>query len=178
MRLLALLRTERSAGVAAFRRDELERALEHYTRTVEGCSESGNWAPFADLFTEDVEYREHAYGTFQGREEVRSWIIEVMKPFPHMRFPHTWTAFDEENGAVVMEVLNVLDHPTEPGGKEFGFTNVTRLVYAGDSLFSSEEDVYNPSRDAPRVVGEWLKAGGVLLADLPPMKYPPPRQRT
>lgn len=159
--------------MAGFPRDELERALEHYTRTVEGCSESGDWAPFGDLFTEDVEYREHAYGTFHGREAVRKWIIGVMRPFPHMRFPHTWTAYDEENGAIVMEVLNLLDHPTEPGGKEFAFSNVTRLVYAGDSLFSSEEDVYNPSRDAPRVIGEWLKAGGVLLADLPPMKHVP-----
>lgn len=159
--------------MARFGRDELERALEHYTRTVENCSRSGNWAPFADLFTEDVEYREHAYGTFHGRDSVRHWITRVMKPFPHMRFPHTWVVFDEENGAIVMEILNVLDHPTEPGGKEFGFPNITRLVYAGDNLFSCEEDVYNPSRDAPRVIVEWLKAGGVMLAELPPMKYFP-----
>ncbi len=93
-----------------------------------------------------------------------------MAPFPHMRFPHTWVAFDEENGAIVMEILNVLDHPTEPG-REFGFPNVTRLVYAGDNLFSSEEDVYNPNRDAPRTVGAWLKAGGVMLGEVPAAKH-------
>jgi hypothetical protein len=35
-------------------------------------------------------------------------------------------------------------------------------VYAGDGLFSSEEDIYNPNRDAPGVVGAWLQAGGQL----------------
>ena len=81
-----------------------------------------------------------------------------------MRFPHTWVAIDEENGAIVTEIINALDHPTEPG-TVFGFPNITRLVYAGDNLFSSEEDVYNPVRDAPRAVGEWLQAGGVMQAE-------------
>lgn len=146
-----------------FTRDELMAALDHYTKVVEVCSSTGDWAPFADLFTEDVHYIEHAYGEMHGREAVREWIIGVMKPFPHMRFPHTWVAIDEENGAIVTEIINALDHPTEPG-KVFGFPNITRLVYAGDNLFSSEEDVYNPVRDAPRVVGEWLQAGGVMQA--------------
>ncbi|MDH6196986.1 putative SnoaL-like aldol condensation-catalyzing enzyme [Mycobacterium frederiksbergense] len=150
--------------MARFTRDELLNALDHYTKTVSVCSQTGNWAPFADLFTEDVTYIEHAYGVFHGREAVREWIVSVMKPFPHMRFPHTWVAVDEDNGAIVMEILNVLDHPTEPG-REFGFPNITRLVYAGDNQFSSEEDVYNPVRDAPHAVGEWLKAGGVLLSE-------------
>ncbi|MBN3512453.1 nuclear transport factor 2 family protein [Mycolicibacterium septicum] len=153
-----------------FTRDELAGALDHYTKTVEVCSKTGDWAPFADLFTEDVTYIEHAYGVFEGREAVREWITATMAPFPHMCFPHTWVAFDEENGAIVMEILNVLDHPTEPG-REFGFPNVTRLVYAGDNLFSSEEDVYNPNRDAPRTVGAWLKAGGVMLGEVPAAKH-------
>ncbi len=38
----------------AFTRAELEAALAHYTTVVQGCSASGDWAPFADLFTEDV----------------------------------------------------------------------------------------------------------------------------
>ncbi|MFJ4654590.1 nuclear transport factor 2 family protein [Nocardia sp. NPDC088792] len=144
-----------------FERAELEEALANYNTVVEKCSETGEWSPFADLFTEDVEYIEHAYGTFHGREEVRAWILDVMAPFPHMRFEHRWTAFDDDHDAVVICISNVLDHPTDPG-IHFGFPNITRLVYAGSGLFSSEEDVYNPARDAPRVVGEWLQAGGTL----------------
>ncbi|MFI1917250.1 nuclear transport factor 2 family protein [Nocardia sp. NPDC020380] len=145
-----------------FSREELEQGLEHYGQVVNECSASGAWSPFADLFTEDVEYIEHAYGIMQGREAVRRWIVNVMKPFPHMRFPHDWVAFDEPNSAIVLGIRNVLDHPTEPG-VEYGFLNVSRIVYAGDGLFSSEEDVYNPARDAPRVIAEWIQAGGRML---------------
>jgi hypothetical protein len=154
-----------------FSRDELERALTHYSQVVDCCSETGDWSPFADLFTDDVEYIEHAYGTMHGREEVRRWIVSVMKPFPHMRFPHHWIAFDEPNDAIVVGIKNLLDHPTEPG-VEFWFPNTTRLVYAGDGLFASEEDIYNPARDAPRVIGEWLQAGGQMAcAPQEQMKY-------
>lgn len=154
-----------------FSRAELEEALHHYGSVVDRCSETGDWSPFADLFTEDVTYIEHAYGTFDNREDVRRWIVNVMKPFPHMRFPHEWIAFDEENDAIVVGIRNVLDHPTE-AGVEFGFPNVTRVVYAGNGLFSSEEDIYNPVRDAPRVVGEWVQAGGVMrCAPQEQMKY-------
>ncbi|MGW5113074.1 nuclear transport factor 2 family protein [Nocardia sp. NPDC004123] len=154
-----------------FSRAELEEALHHYSRVVDRCSETGDWGPFADLFVEDVEYIEHAYGTFHHREDVRAWIIEVMKPFPHMRFPHEWVAYDEDNDAIVVGIKNLLDHPTEEG-VEFWFPNTTRLVYAGDGLFASEEDIYNPARDAARVIGEWIRAGGVMLsAPQVEMKY-------
>lgn len=154
-----------------FSRAELQEALDHYNGTVEGLVKSGEWGGFADLFTEDVLYIEHAYGIFHGREEVRRWIVDVMAPFPHMRFPHEWVAFDEENDAIVIGIKNVLDHPTEPG-VEFWFPNVTRIVYAGDGLFSSEEDVYNPARDAAQAVGEWIQAGGQMLCEPKvPMKH-------
>jgi len=100
-----------------------------------------------------------------GREAVREWIQTVMAPFPHMRFPQGWTAYDEESGAVVMLIKNLLDHPTDPDGEPFWFPNWTRLVYAGDNQWSQEEDIYNPRRDAARVVGAWLAAGGELATD-------------
>lgn len=151
-----------------FGKAEIEEAVRHYTTVVEGCSASGDWAPFADLFTEDVVYIEHHYGMFHGREEVRKWIVDVMAPFPHMRFPSDWIAYDEDNDAVVVMIKNLLDHPTDPDGEPFWFPNWTRLVYAGDGLFSSEEDIYNPNRDAPRAVSGWIHAGGKLATDAIP----------
>jgi len=153
--------------VGRFTREELEGALGHYESVVNNCSRSREWAPFADLFTEDVTYIEHAYGTFHGREQVREWIVAVMAPFPQMRLTHEWIAYDEENDAISICVNNVLDHPTDQG-VEFSFPNLTRLVYAGEGVFSSQEDVYNPARDAPRVVGEWLEAGGQMRSDPSP----------
>jgi hypothetical protein len=153
-----------------FSRTELEEALRHYDSVVRRCSETGDWSPYADLFTEDVVYTEHAYGVFHGREQVREWITAVMAPFPHMRFTHEWAAFDEDNGAIVVCINNVLDHPAEPE-VTFSFPNFTRIVYAGDNLFSAEEDVYNPARDAPAAVGAWIQAGGVMRADPIPMRH-------
>ncbi|OBK21411.1 polyketide cyclase [Mycobacterium asiaticum] len=155
-----------------FAKAEIEDAVRHYTAVAAGCSESGDWRPFADLFTEDVVYIEHHYGVFHGREAVREWIVDVMAPFPHMRFPSEWIAYDEDNDAVVIMIKNLLDHPTDPNGEPFWFPNWTRLVYAGDGLFSSEEDIYNPKRDAPRVVGEWMRAGGKLATDAIPGPKP------
>nr|WP_240945613.1 nuclear transport factor 2 family protein [Rhodococcus sp. HNM0569] len=147
-------------------------ALKHYGGVVDECSRTRDWRPFADLFTPDVEYIEHAFGTFHGREAVREWIVDVMSPYPHMRLRHDWVAVDVDNDAVVAQICNILDHPDEPG-VEFTFPNVSRLVYAGDLQFSSQEDVYNPARDAPQVVGEWIAAGGRLAArPNVRMKYP------
>ena len=69
--------------------------------------------------------------------------------------------------AIAHATLLVLDHD----GRAYGFPNWSRLVYAGNGLFSSEEDVYNPARDAPRVVGEWMKAGGRLAAPVPSVAH-------
>jgi hypothetical protein len=157
--------------MARFSREELQQGLAHYESVVDTCSETGDWRPFADLFTEDVTYIEHAYGVMNDRESVRQWIVDVMAPFPHMRFSHEWVAFDEDAGAIVLQINNLLDHPTEEG-VSFGFPNWTRLVYAGDNLFSSEEDVYNPRRDAPTAVRQWLAAGGRLATtDFAPMQH-------
>ena len=154
-----------------YSREEIQAAFEHYSNVVDECSKTGDWSPFADVFTEDVVYTEHAYGVFNGREEVRRWIIDVMAPFPHMRFPHEWVAYDDDNDAVVVGMMNLFDHPTEPG-VTFWFPNTTRLVYGGNGLFASEEDVYNPARDAADVVGAWLAAGGTMLCEPKvPMKH-------
>ena len=122
---------------------ELESALADYTRVVEGCSASGDWSPFADNFTEDVHYIEHAYGELHGREAVREWIQKVMAPFPHMRFPQGWTAYDEENGAVVMLIKNLLDHPTDPAGEHWTPVLKTDMAVATlyGQLFSNVGDL-------------------------------------
>ncbi len=150
-----------------FTREELQQALAAYNRARDESSRTGDWSIWAGVFTADAEYIEHAFGEFRGREAIRDWITKVMAPFPHMTFPQDWVAFDEENGAIVFQCQNRLEHPTEPGGQPFQFPTWTRLVYAGNGLFSSEEDIYNPLRDANRVISAWSKAGGQFAS--PPL---------
>ena len=52
--------------MGTYSREELEQAFQHYQDEVDRIAGSGDWARFADLFTEDATYREHAYGTFEG----------------------------------------------------------------------------------------------------------------
>ncbi len=90
-------------------RDEIERAYAHYRRTAAEAGASGDWGPWADLFTEDAEYYEHLYGTFRGREAIRTWITGTMAEFPNVEmteFPAEWWVIDEERGWVVCAVWN------------------------------------------------------------------------
>ena len=148
-----------------FARDELEDAFEKYNQARRQAQKTGDWSVWADRFTEDAHYVEHAYGEFDGREAIREWICKVMAPFPDMTFPQDWIVFDEENGAVVFQCQNRLPHPTDPDGDPFQFPNWTRLVYAGDGLWSSEEDMYNPAKDANDVIKAWIEAGGRFAAE-------------
>ena len=150
--------------MAKFSLAELRDALRIYNAARDQACKTGDWNVWADLFTDDAEYIEHAFGTFKGRERIREWITKVMAPFPSMTFPQDWVVFDEERGAIVFQCQNRLEHPTEANGAPFQFPNWTRLVYAGGGKFSSEEDVYNPARDAGKTVSAWIAAGGKLAA--------------
>jgi hypothetical protein len=56
---------------------------------------------------------------------------------------------------VICSVSNVMDDPGD--GTTHSESNWTKLHYAGDGLFSYEEDMYNPNEFADMVKG-WLAA--------------------
>jgi len=144
-------------------RNELELAFAHYCDVRERAIATGDWRRWAALFTEDARYVEHAYGEFNGRQAISDWIVGVMEPFPTMTFPNDWVVFDPEQSFVVFQCQNRLPHPTDPNGAPFQFPTWTKLDYAGDGLWSCEEDVYNP-KNAAEVIQAWIKAGGKIAA--------------
>jgi hypothetical protein len=154
--------------VSRWSRDELEAAFAHYGEQVRIAGETKDWNHFADLFTEDATYDEHLYGTFNGREEIRAWIIQTMTTMPGCwmpGFPASWHVIDEERGRIVCEILNRMQDPGD--GSIHEATNITILTYAGDNRFSKEEDVYNPAKFTEMITG-WAKvaeAHGTLPAD-------------
>jgi len=141
-------------------REEILAAFDHYKRARDEASRTGDWSVWAGVFTEDAHYVEHAYGELHGREAIEKWITGVMAPFPRMTFPQDWWVLDEERAAVVFQCQNQLPEPLQEDGTPYRFPNWTRLVYGGNGLWKSEEDIYNPARDAPRAIKGWLKAGG------------------
>jgi hypothetical protein len=90
--------------VGRWTREELEEAFADYQRTALQAGTTGDWNAWANLFTEDATYIEHAFGTFGGREAIRRWITETMSAFPGNAMPHfpiDWYVIDEERGWVV-----------------------------------------------------------------------------
>lgn len=145
-----------------FTKDELTAAFTDFLRTVDDLHKVGEWERFADLFTEDCTYIEHAFGTFTDREQVRAWSVKTMTEFPgnHMtQFPPTWYVVDEQRDRIIAEVDNPMRDPGD--GSAFTATNISIYTYAGDGLWSGEEDVYNPMEFGKMAMG-WCKRAAEL----------------
>ena len=139
-------------------RDELEEAFDRYQQAALKGAQQADWRDWADLFTEDATYFEHQYGRFWGRESIYQWISGVMKPFPvncMTAFPIRWYSIDEEKGWIICEVLNRMQDLGD--GQIYEEPNITILKYAGNGLFSYEEDAYDRKRMGDMVV-RWVKA--------------------
>jgi ketosteroid isomerase-like protein len=135
-------------------REEIETAFEEHKQVVVGIGESWDWSRFADQFTEDATYVEHSYGTFRGREAIRNWIVSTMNTFPGTEmpfFPATWHSIDVDKGWVICEFQNRMRDPGD--GSIHEEPNLSVLKYAGDGLWSYEEDAYNPMNFMPMVKG-------------------------
>jgi hypothetical protein len=131
-------------------RDELEREFARYQER----GAAGDWSAWADQFTDDAQYVEHHYGTFDGRDAIRAWIVETMGTFPGNEmpvFPVEWHVVDEERGWIVAKIWNRMQDPGD--GSVHEAYNFTLLKYAGDGRWSYEEDVYNPAHFATMVKG-------------------------
>jgi len=129
-------------------REEVEAEFQKYVDR----GKANDWSAWADQFTEDARYVEHAMGSFEGREAIREWIVTTMGSVSGMSFPVEWHVID--GNRVVMYCWNVFD-PLEGMKGEYKFAVVTILEYAGDGLWSLEEDVYN-EKEAEEVLGRFL----------------------
>jgi SnoaL-like domain len=145
-------------SVPEWTREEMQRAHDNYVATAMEAGRTGDWKPWAALFTEDARYIEHHYGVFEGRAAIEAWISETMAEWPNSamtEFPHDWCVCDLERGRWICQIENRFRDPG--GGEVYEAANVTILQYAGDMQFASEEDVYNPANFAP-VVKQWITA--------------------
>jgi hypothetical protein len=132
--------------MAPYDRSEIEDAFRHFQEVAATAGATGDWNPWAELFTEDAEYVEHLYGSFHGREAIRKWITDTMATPPNdemTSFPVEWYVIDEARGWVLCAVWNRMQDIGD--GEVHQAINWTRLIYAGGGLWSSEEDIYNPA---------------------------------
>ena len=112
--------------------------LAGYQDVVVAATRAGDWSGFADMFTEDASYVEHAFGRFSGREEIRGWVTRTMGSFPGntmTSFPVGWYVVDEDRGWVVCEIRNLMPDPGD--GSSHEASNLTVLHYGGDGLWNA-----------------------------------------
>ena len=141
-----------------FSRAEIEEAFQKFQETALAAGTSGDWDPWADLFTEDATYVEHLFGRMGGREAIRTWIKTTMAQNPNKEmkyFPVEWYVIDEERGWVVGQIWNRMVDPGD--GSLHQAYNFTLLKYAGQGLWSYEEDIYNPAHFQEMIRG-WFQA--------------------
>ena len=146
-------------------RDELEEAFANYQAVALAAGTSGDWNPWADLFTEDATYIEAHYGRFGGREAIRRWITTTMAEYPNNEMPHfpiDWHLIDEDRAWVVCKVWNRMQDPGD--GSIHQEYNFTLLKYAGGGKWSYEEDIYNPAHFAT-MIGGYLERKKQLTPD-------------
>lgn len=117
----------------AHSREEVEAAFQRYWRL--GALEE-RWADWPDCFTEDVHYVEHVYGEMRGRERVRAWITGLMASNTHIHAVLNWYLIQGDR--IVLHMRNRYYNPA--GGPPIDFPGMTVLGYAGEGLFSYEED--------------------------------------
>lgn len=130
-----------------FSREELADAFAAFEADVDAAARTRYWDGWVAHYTEDVDYVEHAMGAMKGRGQVRDWIHRTMTTFPgsHMTaFPSLWHVIDEDTGRVICELDNPMRDPGD--GTIVTATNISIITYAGDGLWSRQEDVYNPLR--------------------------------
>ena len=128
-------------------RAEIEEAFAHYREVARRAAASGDWREWANLFTPDATYLEHHFGHMEGREAIYDWIQSTMSQWPGnemIEFPIEWYIIDEDRGWVACQVWNRMADPGD--GSLHQEHNLTLLKYAGDGLWSYEEDAYNPAR--------------------------------
>ncbi|MFI5397470.1 MAG: YybH family protein [Candidatus Binatia bacterium] len=133
-----------------FDRQEIEAAW----RKRMALQDADDWEGFGKTFTDDAVYIEHQFGVFAGRDRILAWLVPVMEYCKDWTYPVEWVAID--GNRIVHKWQNRLPGQ-RPDGTYYEFAGITVMLYAGNGMFSFQEDFYN-QYELDKVLKEWSAA--------------------
>ncbi|MFN8624379.1 MAG: nuclear transport factor 2 family protein [Candidatus Binatia bacterium] len=132
---------------------ELQAVADEFVQMSEDTWVAGDIDTWANWYTEDVVFRDLGFGyadgeiELRGRQAVRDWYAQRRITFPGshaVHYPSPWQVIDEERGWIVMKWLTRMRDPGD--GSIHEEACYSHLIYAGNTQFSYEEDIYSPVR--------------------------------
>ncbi len=119
-----------------FDRGEIQKAFEAYHQ----IRSRGDWVRLAEFFTDNATFHNAHWGEIQGREAISQFLHDSMVGLEEWTFPTVWFTFYENR--VIVYFMNRLPGK-RPDGSFFETPGVSVLTYAGNGLFSRQEDIIN-----------------------------------
>ncbi|MBW2495855.1 MAG: nuclear transport factor 2 family protein [Deltaproteobacteria bacterium] len=153
-----------------FSRSEVESAFAEFYKV--GCVDE-DWTTWARMFTEECDYVEHFWGRMTKRSEVELWINAVMAGVPEIYTVLYWYVIDDE--MVVWKLQNRRDNPDPDGPPYFDFPGLSVARYAGDGLWSYEEDYWavNGARETAQLYAQACEKMGTSREERLTRRYWP-----
>lgn len=131
-------------------RDELDEMVERWLQANRDCEAQGDWAPLADLYTEDATYgwnygpKEHFMAV--GREEIRALALGTeMGGLDGWEYPYQHILVDERKGMVVGFWRQIAVGAERPGGGRYEVAGIggSWFLYGGDFQWRWQRDWFD-----------------------------------
>lgn len=150
--------------MAAFPRDEMEEMVQRWLDTNKACEEAGDWAPLAEMYTEDATYgwnlgpREEFMAV--GRDEIREIAVGLeMTGLEGWTYPYEEILIDDRKGQVIGLWRQIADVTREDGTPyEVAGLGGSWFRYAGNFQWSWQRDWFDYGNVADLFM-EMIKAG-------------------
>jgi hypothetical protein len=147
-------------------RAELEAMVELWLDTNRRCEEALDWAPLADLYTQDASYGWNVGPNDEfmavGRDEIRELAVGLeMVGFGGWTYPYQRVLIDDVQGEVLGLWKQVAD-ATRPDGSHYEIAGLggSWFRYGGDQRWSWQRDFFDVG-NATAVFIEMIQAGAL-----------------
>ncbi|MBF6424410.1 nuclear transport factor 2 family protein [Nocardia cyriacigeorgica] len=135
--------------MAGFDRAELDEMVQRWVEANRSCEDKRDWAPLAEMYTEDATYGWN-YGPTQefmavGRDEIRDLaLVQEMQGLEGWTYPYQEFVIDERSGNVIGLWKQVAD-VTRADGTHYSPQGIggSWFRYAGDFQWSWQRDFFD-----------------------------------